>query len=411
MSKKILIIGNSAKEYALAKCLSKNNQIYVTPSSDTIREFATCLDIREDSVSELLDFVMENDIELTIPVSEKSLKSNIVEQFTKNGQQIFASSRQAVDFIYDKSSLKKLFYKLHIPTPKFGIFEKQNMVLDYIKNLKNPFVIKTNDSCSATIFTSANSSKHIVDFLFAEKNQKIIIEDYIYGTVFSFYVITDGYKALPVGTSLIYRHLLDGEGGQLTTGMGACSPNYKLSLDNEEYLLDEVVYPILNYLQNQDSPYTGMFAVNGILKEDGSFQILGLDTFMQDADTSLILNNIDEDLVYLMESCIIGSFSDEVNNIKIKDNSAVSVVLLNKNKENSENILAGLELLDSDVVFFPTVKKNRYLEYEANNGPVLVLSNYSSTISSAVKKVYEDAESINFNGVYFRKDICKKNNC
>ena len=44
MSKKILIIGNSAKEYALAKKLSENNEVYVAPGSPSIKDFATCVD-------------------------------------------------------------------------------------------------------------------------------------------------------------------------------------------------------------------------------------------------------------------------------------------------------------------------------------------------------------------------------
>ena len=81
MTKKILIIGSSAKEYALARILSKNSDVYVAPGSSTMSEFATLVDIREDSASELLDFALENDIEITIPVSKKSLQTNIVEMF------------------------------------------------------------------------------------------------------------------------------------------------------------------------------------------------------------------------------------------------------------------------------------------------------------------------------------------
>ena len=94
MSKKILIIGNSIKEYALAKNLSKKYQVFVAPGNELMQDFATVLDIREDSVTELLDFVMENDIDLTIPISEKALKTNIVEIFVNNQQQIFASDKK-----------------------------------------------------------------------------------------------------------------------------------------------------------------------------------------------------------------------------------------------------------------------------------------------------------------------------
>ena len=66
-----------------------------------------------------------------------------------------------------------MLYKLNIPTPKFGIFEKQNIAVDYIKNLKTPFVIKTNERSSAVVLTSQKSAKIILDSGFAQKNQKL----------------------------------------------------------------------------------------------------------------------------------------------------------------------------------------------------------------------------------------------
>lgn len=412
MTKKILIIGNSPKEYALARKLAKNNEVFVAPGSAMMKEFATLVDIREDSVSELLDFVLENDIDITIPVSKKSLKSNIVESFSKNHQQIFAPSLGAVQTIFDKSFVKKMLYKLKIPTPKFGIFEKQNMAMDYIKNQKAPFVLKTNEDSSAVILTSQKSAKIIADSIFAQENQKIIVEDYVWGTPFSFYAITDGYKALPLGSSIIYKHSLSGEGGQLTSGMGACVPNYKLSIENEYYIMDNVVYPLIEYFENNNKPYMGILSVNGILSDEGSIQILGFESFFNDADASALLDIINADLLCLMESCIIGYFSDEVEFIPQKDMTATSLVLTCTNKENSENSISGLDMLDEDLLvdFYPNAIKNRYLEVEANNGQVLVMTAFGRTITSSTKKVYEEAENINFKGKYYRKDICKSIN-
>ena len=410
MNKKILIIGNSVKEYALAKFLSEKHEVFVAPGSDTIKEFATCIDIRENSVGELLEFVMENGIDLAIPTSSKSINSNIVELFNNNNLQIFAPTKQSAQLIFDKAYLKKILYKLKIPTPKFGIFEKQNMALDYIKNLRNPFVLKTNEQSSAVVLTSKTTAKTIIESAFIQNSQKIIIEDYTWGSPFSFYIITDGYKALPIGSSISYKHSLDGDGGQLTTGMGSCSPNYKLSLENENKILNNVVCPILNYLEQENNPYLGILGIDGILTEDNSIQILGLQPFIQDCDCNAILNLIDIDIVSLMESCIIGSFSDEIDFIPQKNLSTVSLVLNCKNKNNFQNIITGLAFIDSDVSFYPTVKKNKYLEYEANNGAVLLLSSRSRTCSSAVNKLYNDAQTINFKGIYYRKDICKQIN-
>ena len=409
MKKKILIIGNSAKEYSLAKYLSVNNEVYVAPGSDTIKDFAQCVDIRENSVSELLEFAMENGIDMTIPVSQNSLKTNIVEIFNNNNQQIFAPSFNSSKIILDKAFAKKTLYKLRVSTPKFGIFEKQNMATDYIKNLKNPFVIKTNESSSAVILTSSQQAKNILDSLFTEKNQKVIIEDYVWGTPFCFYALTDGYKAIPFGSSIVYKHSLEGDGGQLTSGMGACSPNYKLSVENEYYLMDNVIYPTLEYLEREGNPYLGILGVNGLITDDGRIQILGYQAFMQDADCQTILNGLDSDILNLFESCVIGSFSDEVEFIDQKDISSTSLVLTCKNKDNFQNIINGLDSLEEDtsIAFYPSIHKNRYLEYEAQTGAVLVLTTSARTLNSATDKAYSESEEINFKGIYYRKDICR----
>ena len=408
MSKKILIIGNSANAYALAKKLANNHEIYITPASDTLKEFVTCLDIREDAVTELLEFVMETGIDLTIPVSQKSLNTNIVKEFSNNEQPIFAPSQTASKIVFDKALAKKVMYKLRIPTPKFGIFEKQNMAIDYVKNQKKPFVIKTNDSSSAVVLTTPASAKNIIDTTFIETNPKILVEDYIWGTPFSFYALTDGYKALPLGSSITYKHSLEGDGGQLTSGMGACSPNFKFSLDNENFLMENVVYPTLEFLEREYDTYTGILGVNGILTEDSELYVLGFNSFLQDADATSILELLNEDLVSLFETCIVGSFSDEIEIISQQDGYATSLVLSCKNKENKSNSISGLDLLDEETIitYYPSVEKNRYMEYEANSGSVLVLTTKASTVNSASKKMYAEAAEITFKGQYYRRDIC-----
>lgn len=411
MRKKILIIGNGAKENALAQKLAEKHDIFITPTSDSLKEFATCLDIRENNSAEILDFVMENDIDMTIPLSVTALKSNIVELFNKNNRKIFAPDSKAAKIVFDKALAKKVLYKLRVPTPKFGIFEKQNMVLDYIKNQKVPFVLKTDEINSAVVLTSQLLAKSLVDASFIEKNNRIIIEDYVYGTAFSFYAITDGYKALPFGSSITYKHKLEGDGGQLTSGMGACSPNYKLTGENEYFLMDNVIYPTLDYLEIEGNPYLGILGVNGILTQDGRISILGYQSFMQDCDTMPVLNTIGSNLFDLFESCCLGSFSDEVADIIYKDLYSSSIVLTCKNKVNKENIISGLDNLDEDtqIIFYPSVNKNKYLEYEASEGAVLVVCTKAATSASAVSKMYEEALSIDYNSKYYRKDICKLN--
>ena len=106
---------------------------------------------------------MENEIDLTIPCTKKSISAKITDFFESNNLTIFGPTSKSSEFILNKATLKKTLYKLRIPTPKFGIFEKQNMAVDYIKNFKSPFVIKTNDSGSAVIITSQKTAKNVAE--------------------------------------------------------------------------------------------------------------------------------------------------------------------------------------------------------------------------------------------------------
>ena len=409
MKKRILIVGNDANAYALAKKMSEKNEVFITPSSDALKEFTTYVDIRENKPEELIEFVLENGIDLTIVISEAAIKSDIASIFAKNNQQIFAPTAKAAEIIFNKPQTKKIFYKLKIPTPKFGIFEKESMALDYIKNKSFPYVIKTADKNSATVITSEKTAKIITNSIFIEKNNKVLIEDFVYGTPFSYYAITDGYKALPAGNSLNFRHSLDGDGGQLTDGMASCVPNYKLSIDDEYFLMDNVIYPLLNYTQIGGSPYTGILGIDGIKTKDGRLFILGCTNFFQNADSAGIIETINEDLYSLFESCAIGSFSDEFDSVLTTDKYAVSLVLKSTSKTLEKNSINGLENLDENTVvtMFPNLIKNKYLEYEINNNSAIVLTSFAPTPATASERVYSEAESINFAGKFYRNDICK----
>ena len=50
---------------------------------------------------------------------------------------------------------------------------------------------------------------------------------------------------------------------------------------------------------------------------------------------------------------------------------------------------------------------NKYLEYEAEKGSVLVLTALGRTLTRSTELVYKEAENIKFNGIQYRKDICK----
>ncbi len=410
--KKVLIVGASAKEYALAKSLSKNDlvgKVYVAPGNFAVSEYAERVDIRENSVQELLEFAIKNEIDLTIASSTAAIKADIADYFNANSQLIFAPSSDSANFAIYKSAAKKFLYKLHIPSPKFGIFEKQQLALDYINNAWMPLLISSDEDSENSVravCTNVNFSGICISDLFLQDEAKAVVEDYVYGHSFTFYTITDGYQALPLAAAGDYRFLEDGDGGLLTGGTGAFVPDYKVSFDLVDKLMRNVVSKILLSLQKRGKPYLGILGIECVLKKDDSYVVTGFSPFLKEHDAQAVINSLSVNLYSLMEACAVGSFADDYEDIPLNDTSTVACVIYSR---KSGSVITGLELIDdtTDVGHFGTAV-NKYMEYVTNKGRVLVVTRTASTFTRAKKLLYENIDEIHFDGIKYRKDICSE---
>lgn len=406
--KKVLIVGASAKEYALVqKFKNYDCDIVVAPGNDAIKEIAKCVDIREHNVQELLEYVLENAIDLTIASSELSIRNNISGLFQANNLLIFAPTADSAEAALSRSAGKKFLYKLRVPTPRFAIFDKVQFAIDYLKTAQMPQVIRTDEPIEGRdrlVCTTFSASKTFVEDLFCRNESRVVLEDYVYGHEFTLYIVTDGYHAVPLTTVANYKFLENGDGGILTSGIGAFSPDYKISKDIEISIMKFVVNSVLEALQRKGAPYLGILGVDCVLKDDGSFVVLDFKTFLSDHDAQAVLSLIDENLLTLFEACAVGSFADDYETVKISDNSSVSCVL---SARSAGKVIEGIELVESDISYFP-VFKNKYLEYETIEGRSLVLTKTSKTLSRAAKGLYDDIDLINFEGKKYRTDICKQ---
>ncbi|CCX79904.1 phosphoribosylamine--glycine ligase [Clostridium sp. CAG:715] len=406
--KKVLIVGNSAKEYALVKKFKNYDcDIFVLSGNSAISELAECVDIREENVQEILEYVLENAIDLTIVTSEVAIKNNIAELFQTNNQLIFCPTAQSAQFTLSRSAGKRFLYKLRIPTPRFGIFDKLPLAIDYLKNAPMPQVIRADENSNSAdrlVCTTFAASKTFVEDLFNKDENKVVLEDYVYGHEFTIYVVTDGYSALHLATVANYKFAEDGDGGILTSGVGAYTPDYKISSDIENSVMQNVVERVLASLQRKETPYLGVLGIDCVLTTDGSFVTLDFKPFLSDHDAEAVLNLVDENLLTLFEACAVGSFADDYEKIDVSDNSSVSCVISSRKKGE---IIKGLELVESDITHFATTK-NKYFEYETVEGKTLVLTKTAKTLSRARKHLYEDVELISFSGKKCRNDICEK---
>ncbi len=410
MGKKILIVGHSAKEHAIAIKLDSYEsieKIYVAPGNSAMSEFCECIDIREDDVSKLLEFVLENGIDLTIATSKTAIKADIADLFQANSQLIFAPTAVSSAFAVSRSVAKKLMYKLRIPTPRFAIFEKFQLAADYLKNASYPLLVGSDefsDNSVHAVCSNISMAKRCLEDLFLSDEKKAVLEEFVNGHSFTLYVITDGYQALPLCACADYKFLEDGDGGLFTEGVGAFVPDYKVSENIVASIMNDVVYNILRALEKRETPYLGIIGVECVLTSDDNYITTGFTPFLKDHDAFAVLNSLDENFLDLFEACAVGSFADDYFYLKSSDLSSVSLVFTAR---QDGLIIEGLNSLDENtfVTHFST-RKNQYMEYETNKGRTLVVTHCAATLNGAKRRLYENVADINFKNKKYRTDIC-----
>ncbi len=403
----ILIVGFGGVASALAKKLveAENvSQVFVAPALSVDNERIKSVDIREDDLTGLLKFVLENDITLTIPVSEKALKSDIVAFFQSNGQRIFGPTQDACNIALNKVAGKKFLYKIHAQTAKFGVFDKLQVAEDYLKTATFPVIIKCseyNDMDDRLVCPTMTLAREFLEILFSKGESSVLIEEYTYGHNFSVYYVTDGYSAIPLTTVANYKFTQDGDGGILTNGVGCFAPDYKIS----EVVLSRVENVVRNSLvslEKKGKPYVGIFGVDCTLTGEDKFYVNEFRPFLQDFDASSVLNLVEDNLVKMFVACDEGLFSDEYNQIITNDKSSISVVVLARAQSKE---IKGLELIDYiEYVDFIDVKTQNNIFY-TKGSKSFVLTRVASTLSRAKNALYEDLNEISFDGCKYRSDI------
>ena len=398
---KILIVGGGAVASSLARHFQKYGYVEKVYATSGISEFYESIDLREDDLTGLLMFALENDINLTVPVSEKALEADIVSFFQSNGQNIFGASKDSCDFMLNKILCKKFLYKIHASTPKFAMFNKISQIKDYLKNSSLPVIIRTAQNSTLEdekmVCPTLKSASDFVDKLFLKGETDVLIEDYVFGYNFTAYYITDGYGATLLNTVTNHKFIE----GLFTDGAGCTCPDYRAG----SVVLARIENVLSNILKNLDSrgcPYTGIIGIECVLTNEDNFVVTDIKPLLQNHDARAVLNLCEDDLIKIFTSCINGFFSDEYEKIKTNDYSSASVSIYS-DLDGEE--IEGLNEPD-DVDFINIKEKND--KYYSDYGMNFTITKTSGTVTRAKKYLCEELDGIKFKGMKYSKDICAK---
>ncbi len=331
---KILIAGSDLNAFLLAKYIKFQNtihDIYVTTNESCEDGSYTPIDIKENDIQSICDFVKYNQIEFTIATSQLAIINGIADLFKKECFPIFAPFSEATRVTFFNSIAKKIMYKLKINTPKFGIFDRENLAIEYIRRTKFPIIIENDFTLlkrECNIYDTYSKAKLGLQKIFENPNEKIVIENYIDSEPLYAYFITDGFNALPLIT-------LERTSGEHYSSVIA--PSKCVSDDLLIKILKQAIYPLLDDISKFAEGYIGIIGIKFKIIKD-TFAILEFYNGFQYYDFQSFLSISNEDIVSILFSAANGSLADNYDRINHNDYYTYTIAVdKTEIKQNSED--------------------------------------------------------------------------
>ncbi len=398
----IVIIGSGGREHAIMEKLQSEN-----PDS---KVFMTK---EPDDYDSLYKFVKKANIELIVVGSELPLENGIVDYFREKNIKIFGPTKEVAKFETSKVFAKEFMKKYSIPTSHFRVFTNRDDAKEYILSKDGNLVVKYDalafgkGSFICNSVDDVYSSLDIIEKKFAKtKDFNFILEEILYGKEISIMSVIDSKNIVTFQPARDYKPLLDGDLGGNTGGMGAYTPVDFVTDDILLEINENIIKKTLDGIKKENIYYNGFLYFGIILTKDGA-KLLEYNVRLGDPETEVLLPAMKSSLTKLILDSLDGNLKDS----KIEFDNRYFIDLVLASKGYPENYETGKAIsIDNDFnyydnkIFYSAVK---YIngEFLTDGGRVMNLVVSGETLEEASEKLYKSAEKINFEGIYYRKDI------
>jgi phosphoribosylamine--glycine ligase len=157
-------------------------------------------------------------------------------------------------------------------------------------------------------------------------------------------------------------------------------------------------------LKAENIDYKGFIFI-GLMNHEGEPYVIEYNARMGDPETEVVLPRIESDFLSLLIAASNGTLSEQ--KISILDQYAVTTMLVAggyPEEYRKGDVLSGIEKVEDAIVFHAgTTSKDG--EILTSGGRVMALTGTSNTLEKAIQKSQKAAQTIQFEGKNFRRDI------
>ncbi|MCZ4693410.1 phosphoribosylamine--glycine ligase [Ancylomarina euxinus] len=417
---KVLVLGSGGREHAFAWKLTQSNKLeklYVAPGNAGTGEIAENVNINPNDFEKVKTFVLDKAIDMVIVGPEDPLVNGIHDFFLADEKlkqiAIIGPEKAAAQMEGSKDFAKAFMARHKIPTSQYRSITSKNLEEGYqfLDSLKAPYVLKADGLAAGkgvliidNIEEAKNSLKEMIGGMFGSASATVVIEEFLSGIELSVFVLTDGKNYKVLAEAKDYKRIGEGDTGLNTGGMGAISP---VHFANEEFMKKvekRVIKPTIDGFQKDKTPFVG-FVFIGLMKVENDPFVIEYNVRMGDPETEVVLPRIKSDFLDLM-TAVADKKLDQFE-LELDERTVTTVMLVSGGYPEAYKkgkAISGLDQVSDSLVFHAgTTNDNNAVV--TNGGRVIALSSYGDNLTDALKKSFLNAEKIQFEGKYYRKDI------
>jgi phosphoribosylamine---glycine ligase len=418
---KVLVIGSGGREHALVWSIARSprvSEVVCAPGNAGIAQLARCVPASQKDLNDLLRVVSAESPDLVVVGPELPLSLGLVDELQRRSIAAFGPTQKAAQLETSKAFAKRFMQRHKIPTAAYAVAGSEKEALEAIELFHMPVVIKADGLASGKGVLICNTKKEAAEAvagllggkLLGSVQPTIVIEEFLHGEEISFLALTDGAHVVPLAPAQDHKRIGEGDTGPNTGGMGVYTNDGMLDDQMRDWILHHIAVPTIQGMAAEDAPFAGVLYCGLMMTARGPM-VLEFNARFGDPETQAILSRLETDLPGVLEACVAGHLSETELNWKPGASACViaasggypgSFVMGRKISGLEEAArIPGVEIFHSGTGLVDG-------HFVTEGGRVLGVTAAAGSLDQALARAYEALGHIQFEGMYYRKDIGRR---